>query len=506
MSSTAPFGILEARDLAGDVRAFVEHGLILDPWLVDLEEEAERAFDLASEDLLYQEAESLTLEHWREPAVARGLGALPLPERLAEAAAHEILLSTAAAIGDARQGRARIGEPEARAAIGRLQGFLEARDFFGLLWVYKAASFLENASALRHDGAVPEEHFVKGVLHRPWLHYRLDDELLMGLALGVYALEARPDGRWVSLTAAGEAHARAVEAVLAGAGYLASRARISQRSQYNQYEEWDDDVAAMVRPAGALRRAFTAFCALAPGSSVLEVGCGMGAQAFEGGLAAAVGPAGRLTATDVAAGMLARAEAKRRARGARHVRFALANMERLPFADATFDAAVGIICLYTADAPRALGELRRVVRPGGTVAVGEPCAFTGDVGWLLDWFRPVLDAAARHGATLRLPLFAPGQLASMAQDAGLAEIAVERHEAQVVVREPGRAVALLVTGLQCFQAELDLAPWGARNQLVSELIRRGEELCRRTRPEERTLRVPLELVKGVVPAPAASSL
>ncbi len=54
-----------------------------------------------------------------------------------------------------------------------------------------------------------------------------------------------------------------------------------------------------------------------------------------------------------------------------------ASIESLPFADATFDAVVGLTVLYTVpDDAVALRELARVCRPGGAVLLVEP-AFAG---------------------------------------------------------------------------------------------------------------------------------
>ena len=54
----------------------------------------------------------------------------------------------------------------------------------------------------------------------------------------------------------------------------------------------------------------------------------------------------------------------------------VAAAEALPFADATFQAALAqLILAFVGDAPRAMAEMRRVVRPGGIVAA---CMFERD--------------------------------------------------------------------------------------------------------------------------------
>jgi 2-polyprenyl-3-methyl-5-hydroxy-6-metoxy-1,4-benzoquinol methylase len=77
-----------------------------------------------------------------------------------------------------------------------------------------------------------------------------------------------------------------------------------------------------------------------------------------------------VSGTDASAAMvgLARARVPSRA-GA----LAQAPIERLPFADASFDAVVALGVLeYSADVAEALSELARVARPGGTVVVSYP--------------------------------------------------------------------------------------------------------------------------------------
>src|SRR5262249_24331951 len=52
------------------------------------------------------------------------------------------------------------------------------------------------------------------------------------------------------------------------------------------------------------------------------------------------------------------------------VRFQVADAQSIPFPDAHFDAAVsGLVLNFVPDKARAVGEMRRAVRPGGTVAV-----------------------------------------------------------------------------------------------------------------------------------------
>ena len=95
-------------------------------------------------------------------------------------------------------------------------------------------------------------------------------------------------------------------------------------------------------------------------ADVLEVGCGDGSmwRDFSAGI-----PSGwRLTLTDMSPGMV---EAAREALGDR-ANFAVADVQQLPFDDASFDAAIANhVLFHVPDRQCALRELSRVLRPRG---------------------------------------------------------------------------------------------------------------------------------------------
>ncbi len=99
--------------------------------------------------------------------------------------------------------------------------------------------------------------------------------------------------------------------------------------------------------------------AVAPGTSLLDVGTGPGTVAR-----AAAARNARVTAVDAEPSMIEVASAAVPTADVR-----LAELPELPFADGTFDAVVAnFVVNHVGDPAAAMAELRRVVRPGGRIA------------------------------------------------------------------------------------------------------------------------------------------
>lgn len=103
--------------------------------------------------------------------------------------------------------------------------------------------------------------------------------------------------------------------------------------------------------------------ACTPGANVLDLGCGAGHVSF------AVAPhAQSVTAYDIAPQMLATVVLAARERGLTNVTTEEGPAEALPFADATFDWVMSRFSAHHwHDVPRALKEVRRVLKPAGRV-------------------------------------------------------------------------------------------------------------------------------------------
>lgn len=106
------------------------------------------------------------------------------------------------------------------------------------------------------------------------------------------------------------------------------------------------------------------------GMTVLELGPGAGT--FTAIAARYAGPDGRVYAIDIQPEMIAKVQAKVDVMGLRNVTTQVAPAYDLPVPDASIDRLYLITVLAEIpDKPRALAEFRRVLKPGGLLAVGE---------------------------------------------------------------------------------------------------------------------------------------
>jgi demethylmenaquinone methyltransferase / 2-methoxy-6-polyprenyl-1,4-benzoquinol methylase len=163
------------------------------------------------------------------------------------------------------------------------------------------------------------------------------------------------------------------------------------------------------------------------GSRALDVATGTGDFAIE--LARRVAPDGEVVGCDFSEEMLVRARRK-----APQLRFEWADAMALPYVDDEFDAVtVGFGARNFDDLNRGLGELARVVRPGGRVVILEITQPTRPpLSWFLRvWFDHAVPVLGRLAGTpdayAYLPLSVrrfpgPGELAAKMADAGLVEI------------------------------------------------------------------------------------
>ena len=133
----------------------------------------------------------------------------------------------------------------------------------------------------------------------------------------------------------------------------------------NQYrlvasEKWKAKSAAMGQP---VTDALVEYAQPAPGMRGLDLASGTGEPAIS--LASRVGEHGHVTALDLSPGLLEIAAQRAQARGLKNFTTQQADAHRLPFPEDSFDLATSRFgVMFFRDPVLALGELRRVLRPG----------------------------------------------------------------------------------------------------------------------------------------------
>jgi len=171
---------------------------------------------------------------------------------------------------------------------------------------------------------------------------------------------------------------------------------------------------------------------MARGSRWLDIGCGTGA--LSEAILRDTAPAA-VSGVDPSAGFIA--YAREQVADVR-VAFEVADAQTLPFVDDHFDAVVSGLALNFIPSPeRALTEMVRVVRPGGTVAA-YVWDYAGEMQ-LMRWFWDAVAALHSDGPDLdeahRFPLCRPEPLERLFQAAGLKSVGVRSIDVPTVFRD-----------------------------------------------------------------------
>jgi ubiquinone/menaquinone biosynthesis C-methylase UbiE len=183
------------------------------------------------------------------------------------------------------------------------------------------------------------------------------------------------------------------------------------------------------------------------GMRVIDLACGPGTLSRR--LAKSVSPGGEVVGVDLAPGMIELARAS--IPGAR---FEVMDIERLEFADGSFDAAVcGHGLQFAPDLAAALSEARRVLRPDGRLAASVPVEETNDSVWTaLDtvinrWLPPAPRAPDRNPT--RAAVADVHRFGQAALDAGFATALVEVIEENVSWASAEQLVAMFTSWWSC---------------------------------------------------------
>ncbi|MCL2316128.1 MAG: methyltransferase domain-containing protein [Actinomycetia bacterium] len=176
---------------------------------------------------------------------------------------------------------------------------------------------------------------------------------------------------------------------------------------------------------------------LAPGQTVLDVGCGPGSITVD--LARIVAP-GRVIAIDQDAGVLSSARSLAAAQGADNVEFAVMDAASLDLPDSSVDVVhAHQVLQHVPDPVTVLKEMARVTRPGGVIAArdGDYSAFT----WfpphpgLDEWRRLYVTIARRNGGEPD----AGRHLLAWAHAAGLTDVVATSSTSTYAAGEGARA-------------------------------------------------------------------
>ncbi len=196
---------------------------------------------------------------------------------------------------------------------------------------------------------------------------------------------------------------------------------MADQSRHDAWAAGDSYDAYMGRWSRQIATLFLDWLEPEPALDWVEVGCGTGALSSR--ILAQAAPH-TLKAMDPSAGFIAKAQS---AISDPRANFAVGDAQSLALPDASADIVVsGLVLNFIPDRPRALAEMRRILRPGGTLAFYVWDYPGGGVEFMRAFWTAAtaLDTAARDlTEDKRFPFCTPGGLTALLADAGMTAIA-----------------------------------------------------------------------------------
>jgi ubiquinone/menaquinone biosynthesis C-methylase UbiE len=207
-------------------------------------------------------------------------------------------------------------------------------------------------------------------------------------------------------------------------------AETSTKSPHSTRVNWESDEIAERRNRGREQRSamhgpatqtMLDLAGIGTGSRVLDVAAGTGDQTLMA--AQRVGPSGYVLATDISASMMKLAADTAREEGLTNVETRVMDAENIDLEVDSFDAVICQLGLFLFSNPvKVLRAMRRVVRPGGKVAV-----LVFSTAEKNPYQSITLAVAHRFGST-PLPLFSLGEtnmLENAFKESGFIDVAVQ---------------------------------------------------------------------------------
>jgi SAM-dependent methyltransferase len=190
---------------------------------------------------------------------------------------------------------------------------------------------------------------------------------------------------------------------------------------------WKEHAKYVDERAAPISERLIALTAPVAGDRVLELACGPGGLGLE--VAGLVGPTGEVVLTDVAQEMTNIALARATERGLGNVTGHAMDLEAIDETDASYDV---VLCreglMFAVDPVHAVRAMRRILKPGGRVAVSVwgPRSRNPWLGLLFDAAAEVLGRPVPPaGIPGPFSLGEPGQLAAAFAGSGFADITME---------------------------------------------------------------------------------
>ena len=216
-------------------------------------------------------------------------------------------------------------------------------------------------------------------------------------------------------------------------------ARLQRRVQRYGWDkavgDYEAGWRAQLEPAQSL---MLDMAALRPGERVLDVACGTG-------IVDAIGEDGAVVGTDISGEMVKTARRLAAERNIGNARFERCDAEELCLEDEPFDAALcGLGLMYVPNPVKALGEMGRLLKPGGRTAVAV-WGTRAMCGWAEIF--PITDArVASQVCPLFFHLGTRDMLARSFAEAGFTDIRSERLEVTLVYASDDDALGAAFRG------------------------------------------------------------